>query len=138
MRQAMGTFDVKVSPLPGDEEGEATGIGRMQLEKQFHGALEASGSGQMLASGDGRMYGAYVAIEQIDGRLDGRVGAFALVHHARMNGGLPEGWTVSVVPGSGSGELAGISGSMAIEIADGVHRYVFDYVIDGEGGAPAS
>ena len=137
MHQARGTFDVKVSPLAEDAVGKATGVGRLQLDKRFHGSLQASSVGQMLASGNGRTFGAYVAIEKVKGNLDGRTGTFDLVHHARMNGGVPEAWTVSVVPGSGTGELEGISGAMVIEITDGVHHYEFSYAIEGRGGAAA-
>jgi len=133
MHQARGTFDVKVSALAEDDVCKATGVGRLQLDKQFHGSLQAIGVGQMLASGDGRTYGAYVAIEKVEGSLGGRAGTFALVHHARMNEGVPEDWMVTVVPGSGTGELAALTGSMRIDIADGEHRYVFDYALDANG-----
>lgn len=126
MPLAKGSFEVTVTPLADSGEG-ALAVDRMRLDKRFHGALEATSTGQMLALGDGRRFGAYVAIERVEGALEGRKGGFALVHHARMNEGVPEDWMVSVVPGSGSGDLATLSGSMRIDIADGEHRYAFDY-----------
>ncbi len=127
MHCVTGTFEVAITPVADEASGETAGIGRMRLEKRFHGGLEATAAGCMLAQGDGRRFGAYVAIEQVDGELDGRKGCFALVHHARMNDGTPEGWTVTVVPGSGTGELDGLAGEMRIEVADGLHRYTFNY-----------
>lgn len=130
MHQARGTFEVTVTPLAAEAGDAAKGIDRMRLDKRFHGSLEATSVGEMLALGDGRRFGAYVAIERVEGVLDGRKGGFALVHHARMNEGVPEDWTVTVVPGSGSGELAALSGRMRIDIADGEHRYAFDYGLE--------
>lgn len=138
MFEVAGTFEVKVTPQPADAVGAAAGIGRLALEKRFLGPLEATSRGEMLASGDGSRDGAYVAVETVDGCLDGRRGRFALVHHALMRDGTPEAWTVTVVPGSGTGELVGLSGSMRIDIADGVHHYTFRYTLgagtDGDGG----
>lgn len=129
MPQAKGSFEVTVTPLAAQAGDEDKGIDRMRMDKHFHGSLEGTSTGEMLALGDGRRFGAYVAIERIEGALDGRKGGFALVHHARMNEGVPDKWMVTVVPGSGSGELANLSGSMHIEIADGEHRYEFDYTV---------
>ncbi|RPE81459.1 DUF3224 domain-containing protein [Vulcaniibacterium tengchongense] len=99
MRQVNGTFEVKVTPQqPDNAPAQAAGIGRMSLQKRFHGPLQATGQGEMLYAGDGTTSGAYVAIEKVEGTLDGREGGFALVHHALMNRGKPEAWTVTVVP----------------------------------------
>ena len=133
MPQAKGSFEVTVTPQVTQAGDGTQGIDRMRLVKRFRGSLQAASAGEMLALGDGRRFGAYVAIERIEGELDGRKGGFALVHHARMNDGVPEHWSVTVVPGSGSGELAALSGEMHIDIADGEHRYVFDYVLEVAG-----
>jgi hypothetical protein len=126
--QVKGQFDVKVMPQQADnDEARGAGISRLSLDKRFHGPLDASSQGEMLALGDGVEAGAYVAIERITGTLDGRSGSFALVHRALMNRGVPEHWSVLIVPDSGTGELAGIDGSMKIIIADGHHHYEFDY-----------
>ena len=135
MSQAKGTFDVKVTPLPAEAAAPVTGVGRMALDKHFHGALEAHSVGEMLYAGDGGTSGAYVAIETVTGSLDGRQGSFVLVHHSLMNQGKPEAWTVTVVPDSGTGELAGLAGSMTIRIADGKHDYDFRYALDGKAGS---
>ncbi|MFT3762745.1 MAG: DUF3224 domain-containing protein [Pseudoxanthomonas sp.] len=131
---ATGTFEVKIAPQqPDNPDAQAAGLARLALNKRFHGALEAESHGEMLADSDGsRADGAYVAIEKVDGKLDGRAGSFVLVHRALMRNRTPERWSVLVSPGSGTGELAGIDGEMTISIADGVHSYDLAYTLPGE------
>jgi hypothetical protein len=123
---AEGAFDVKMVPQPADPAGGES-IGRMLLDKRFHGTLDAVSRGQMLAMRTAVTGSAgYVAMEVVTGKLDGRQGSFVLQHSGTMNRGAPT-LTLTVVPDSGMGELAGLSGSMAIDIADGKHNYRFDY-----------
>lgn len=123
---ARGTFDVKVSPqAPEEKVGDPT-VGRMALDKRFHGDLEATSKGQMLAVGtDVKGSAGYVAMERVVGTLNGHSGTFALQHSGTMTRGTPS-LTIAVVPDSGTGELAG---RMAIEIADGKHSYDFEYTL---------
>ena len=122
---ARGAFEVTLTPL---DPHEST-IARMAIDKQFHGNLEATSKGEMLASrSDIKGSAGYVAIERVTGSLDGRTGGFVLQHTGVMNRGEPQ-LTVVVIPDSGTGELVGLSGQMTIEIADGNHSYVFDYTL---------
>jgi hypothetical protein len=126
---ARGAFDVKAIPQPADEEGVA--VGRLLLDKQFHGDLEATSKGQMLAVRTGVANSAgYVAMEQVTGTLLGRTGSFALQHSGTMNRGEQE-LLITVVPDSGTAELAGLMGTMMIIIEGGKHSYDFEYSIDG-------
>lgn len=128
-RHAEGLFDVKTTPLAPDDATTGTAIGRYALDKQFHGDLAAASKGEMLSSGDPAKGSAgYVAIEQVTGTLHGRTGSFALQHIGTMDKGSYK-LSVSVVPGSGTGELAGIAGTMTITIASGKHSYVFEYTL---------
>ena len=129
MPQAKGTFEVKVVPLAPDAGAADPTVGRMSLDKQFHGDLEATSKGQMLTAGTPSGSGAYVAIERVSGTLHGRNGSFVLHHTGVMTRGQPH-LTIAVVPDSGTDELAGISGSLSIQIVDGKHFYSFDYAID--------
>lgn len=123
-----GTFDVKIQPQqPDNAQAQAAQISRLSLDKRYHGALDATGLGEMLASGDGSRSGAYVAIEKVTGALHGRKGSFVLVHSAVMSEGVPTRWSVDVVPDSGTGQLEGLAGAMRITIVDGKHFYDFDY-----------
>ena len=126
---AEGTFDVKTSPLSTDEATNGTAIGRYGLDKQFHGELEATSKGEMLGAGcPATGTAGYVAIEQVTGTLNGRTGSFALQHFGTMEDNKFD-LTVKVVPGSGSGELTGISGAMQIIISNGKHTWKFDYTL---------
>lgn len=126
---ASGTFDVKVTPLPSDEKSEDATLGRMALDKQFHGDLEATSKGQMLTAGTSvKGSGAYVAIEKVSGTLHGRNGSFVLQHSGTMTRGAPQ-LVVTVVPDSGRGQLMGLAGKMTIQIADGKHAYDFEYAL---------
>ena len=126
MTKASGTFAVKVSPQAADE-GDTSGVGRLLLDKQFQGDLEATSKGQMLAISSAVEGSAgYVAMEQVTGSLHGKKGGFALQHFGKMTRGAPE-LNVAVVPDSGTGALEGLSGKMQIIIADGKHSYEFDY-----------
>jgi len=128
-KHASGTFDVKVIPQkPDNNEAETANLSRMSLSKQFHGDLEATSTGEMLAAGNPNNSGAYVALERVTGTLHGRTGTFVLQHNGTMTRGVPE-LMVKVVPEMGTGELAGIAGSMNIKIEGKQHFYKFDYTL---------
>lgn len=127
MRQASGTFDVQVIAKSLDGPVEEATLGRYALDKVYHGGLEGTGRGQMLTAGSPQEGSAgYVAIERFEGKLDGREGSFALMHRGTMT---PAGQIleVTVVPGSGTGALAGIAGALTIRIEGKRHSYDFDY-----------
>jgi hypothetical protein len=125
--RATGSFDVKISPLANDTPAEGSPLGRMSIDKQFHGDLEGASKGEMLTAGTAIKNSAgYVAIERVTGTLHGRNGTFALQHNATMTRGVGA-LDIIVVPDSGTGELTGLSGRLSIEITGGKHFYVFDY-----------
>ena len=125
---ANGTFDVRLTPRPPADDVEAA-VGRMTIDKQFHGDLEATSKGQMLMAGTAVEGSAgYVALEQVSGTLHGANGTFVLQHSATMNRGAAE-LSVTVVPDSGTGQLTGITGRMSIEITGGKHFYELEYEI---------
>lgn len=124
---AQGRFDVQLTPVDAPPGGEAEAIGRMLIRKQFHGDLDASSLGEMLAHRSGVAGSAgYVAMERVQGRLAGRSGSFVLMHQGEMGRGQAQ-LTVRVVPDSATGELTGLAGTLAIDIRDGQHFYTFDY-----------
>jgi len=129
--RAAGPFDVKVTPQKPDTQiARAANLGRLTIDKRFHGDLEGIGKGEMLATQtDVPGSAGYVAMERVTGRLKGRAGSFVLQHSATMSRGAPVS-SITVVPDSGTGELRGISGTMIITVAkDGAHSYEFDYQI---------
>lgn len=127
MHHAKGPFEVKISPQASSDLPQGV-IGRMSLAKTFHGDLEGTSKGEMLTAGSGGKgsSGGYVALEQVTGTLNGRSGTFVLQHSATMTRGVPE-LTITVVPDSGTGQLAGLSGKMNIIIIDGKHSYDLEY-----------
>jgi hypothetical protein len=128
-KHASGTFEVKMNPQVDDKVGDPT-VGRMSLEKQFHGDLEATSKGQMLAvMSEVKGSAGYVAIERVTGKLVGRSGTFALQHSGTMNRGAAQ-LSVTVIPDSGTGDLVGLAGKMTINIVDGKHLYEFEYTLE--------
>jgi hypothetical protein len=126
-RRATGPFEVKINPQPAYNTDQDAQLGRMSLDKQFHGDLEATSKGEMLTAGSAvKGSAAYVAIERVTGKLHGRTGTFALQHTGIMNRGAPS-LVITVAPDSGTGDLEGLSGAMSIEIVAGKHSYILDY-----------
>lgn len=127
-KHASGVFEVKLAPLA-EDKGEGSTLGRMSIDKQFQGDLEATSKGEMLtAMTEVKGSAGYVAIERVIGRLQGRQGSFVLLHRGIMTGGGQE-LSLTVVPDSGSGELVGLTGKMDIKIAEGKHFYEFEYTL---------
>ena len=126
MPRAEGSFDVKRAAEAVHDKAEGL-LARHTLDKQYHGALDATGIGEMLSAGTATPGSAgYVAIEKVTGTLDGRAGSFYLQHSGTMARGQAT-LTIHVIPDSGTDALSGISGTMQIVIADGKHSYIFDY-----------
>jgi hypothetical protein len=125
---ASGTFEVKLTPQAA-EDGDA-GLGRMSIDKQFHGDLEGTSKGFMLASAAAVVKGSggYVAMERVTGTLKGHTGTFVLQHSGTMTRGTPT-LSVTVVPDSGTGQLEGITGTLTIKIDQGKHSYEFEYTL---------
>jgi uncharacterized protein DUF3224 len=127
---AKGTFEVKMTPLAAEKNVGDPLIGRFAMDKTFAGDLVGTSKGQMLASGNetDKRTGGYVAMEHVVGTLNGKKGSFSLQHHGTMGGGKFELY-VDVVPGTGTGELAGISGKLKIIIEGGKHLYELEYTL---------
>jgi hypothetical protein len=126
---ATGTFEVKLTPQPSEDKTDDATLGRMTIDKQFHGDLEATSKGQMLTA-DTPVKGSagYVAIERITGTLQGRPGNFVLQHSGTLTRGAPQ-QSITVVPDSGTGQLVGLTGTMTIIITSGKHSYDLAYTL---------
>ncbi len=127
-KRASGTFEVKLAPLSTTSPEDST-RGRMSIDKELHGDLEGTSKGEMLtAMTSVKGSAGYVAIERVSGTLHGRTGTFVLQHTGTMTRGAQQ-LSITVVPDSGTGQLEGIAGKMAIIIADGKHSYDLEYTI---------
>jgi hypothetical protein len=128
MHHAHGTFTVSIKPL---SPPPAEGLGRFSIDKVMHGDLEATTKGEMFSGGDFKTGAAgYVAIEVVTGTLAGKHGSFAIQQMATMDEHGPK-LTAVVVPGSGTGELKGIAGTLAIDPSNGQHVYDLEYTLPG-------
>ncbi len=126
--EGSGTFTMLAVPdgtvaRPGDSRA------RMTFTKAWSGPLSGTSEGVMLSAGspaDGAA--GYVALERFEGTLDGRAGSFALQQCGTMAHGR-DSLLAIVTPGSGTGALAGLAGTLAIERIDGQHRYTLQYAL---------
>lgn len=131
--KASGVFEVRLTPQASAEGFGDPSVDRLAIEKRFHGDLDAASKGEMLATRtevDGSA--GYVALERVTGSLHGRTGGFSLQHSGTMDRGVPR-LSVTVVPDSGTGELAGLTGNMAIVVEAGKHTYEFEYTLPDVG-----
>lgn len=128
VHHAIGTFQVSMTPGESEQIEAGLGLSRYALSKTFEGGIQGAAVGQMLAGGPAGVEtaGTYVALERVVGMLEGRQGAFLLAHRGDINA---DGYTLSitVVPGSGTGDLVGLTGDFALTITDGIHHYDLAY-----------
>lgn len=127
MPTAAGSFDITSRPEPPFFTKDGVLLGRMEFDKVFQGQLRATSVVYMtyartpIASSAG-----YVAVELVTGELEGRSGSFVMLHHG-ITEARGQSLTLTIVPDSGTGELAGVKGSMVIDTSGGGHAYVLDY-----------
>ena len=124
---ARGAFEVSMEPEPPFLEQDGVTLNRNFVRKEFSGDMAGTSEAQMLAAFTGTPGSAgYVAIEHFTGSVDGKSGSFVLQHNGVIDKGDAQ-LTVTIVPDSGTGELAGISGTMELDNDEGQHSYVLDY-----------
>lgn len=132
MIQAKGTFEVKLDPQGDADKAEGSTLARMSIDKKYHGDLEGTAKGTMLTAGtDVKGSAGYVAVERVTGTLNGKSGSFVLQHSGTLTRGAAV-QSISVVPDSGTGQLAGIAGKFVVIIAEGKHSYEFDYTLPAQ------
>jgi hypothetical protein len=124
---AKGSFTVQIKPAVEPSAADGVALGRMTIDKQFAGDLVGTGKGEMLSAlTPVKGSAGYVAIERVTGTLHGRAGSFVFQHTGTMDQGA-QSLSITVVPGSGTGALTGISGQFNLTIVDGKHLYEFSY-----------
>ncbi len=129
MPTAKGNFETKSIPQPPYDSADGINIGRVSITKTFTGDIDGSSTVEMIgAMTSVKGSAGYVAIERVVAAVHGKQGTFVLQHSGTMNRGEAT-LSVTVVPDSGTGDLAGLSGSMNIEQATGKHFYTFEYAI---------
>ena len=118
MMSANGTFEVDLTP----QEDIGFPVGRMLIKKTYLGDMIGSGTGQMISKRTENGAAVYCAIEEFSGSVKGKNGGFTLVHKGHMSK-ESQSLEVTILAGSGSGELQDISGSMLIVQDTNGHRY---------------
>jgi Protein of unknown function (DUF3224) len=122
---AKGTFNVELKPVAQDKIDGIT-FGKYSIDKIFQGDLEATSKLDMLSAGADNGSGAYVAIEQVNGKLNNKSGTFVLVHSGTRTKDSQH-LNVFIVSGCSTGELAGLKGTMTINIVGKKHFYELEY-----------
>ena len=123
-----GSFDVTITP---QQTADDAPVARMMLYKEFHGDLEAVANGEMLAAHEPLTNaGVYVAIDRVTGTLHGKGGSFLMAHRGIRNAD-GQSLDVAIVPGSGTGQLTGITGTIGIDIVEKKHFYTIEYELRG-------
>jgi len=123
---AKGPFDVTITP---QETAADASVARMLLYKEFHGDLDAIAHGEMMAAHEPLTgAGVYVALDRVTGTLHGKSGSFLIAHRGIANADGQQ-LDIVIVPGSGTGQLTGIAGSVGIEIEEKKHFYTIDYTL---------
>jgi Protein of unknown function (DUF3224) len=112
-------------PLELGEPG-AVAFGRVTLRKAFSGPLTGSSVVTMTSAAVGESPVGYAALELVTGTLDGRSGTFVLQHTGVVDDGAPPPAGV-VLPGTGTGELSGLRGTMTIEHEESGAVLTLDY-----------
>jgi hypothetical protein len=126
---AKGSFEIRMQPPAAGEGAGRAAVGRMLIDKQYNGDLVGIGQGEMLSAGNPAAGSAgYVAIEHVTGRLGPLSCSFALQHAGIMHDGSSH-LSISIVPGSGTGDLAGIAGTLKLEIVEHRHYYELEYTL---------
>ena len=115
--RATGTFTVKAfnptSLTPEPAVTTALPVGVSTMEKHFEGDIAGRSATLFTAAFDQASgVGTYVAMESFEGSVDGRAGAFNFAHSATTGGTDRSEEFFTIVPTSGTGELAGIRGTL--------------------------
>jgi len=132
---ATSSFDVTGwDQAPYGDADQHPSFSKATVLKKFQGDLTGESTAQLLMcqadTSDLSAGAGYVASELVTGQLGGRSGTFVLQHWGVSGGGAPQRTGGHVVPGSGTGELAGLSGEVEIAVdADGAHSLTLTYDI---------
>lgn len=128
--EATSRFDVKSwDEKPAGKAEAAPKISRAQVETAFSGDIEGSGWVEylMMYRDDGTA--SFVGYERIEGTLGGHMGSFVLEHRGTFEGGIAKAES-RVVPGSGSGDLRGLSGEGGFEAPSGGGSFTLRYELE--------
>lgn len=117
--QAKSTFELAGwDEKPYDEPDDGPKLSKARVTKSFRGDVEGEGTAEYLVAYAPDGSASFVGLEQVVGKVGDRAGSFVLQHVGTFADNLAKG-DVSVVPGSGTGELAGLKGKGAFAAETG-------------------
>jgi hypothetical protein len=142
--QATGTYAVKSwdeKTWDGRPWNEVPGskVTHSVVTQTFSGGIEGEAICQQLVAYSGDTYASFVGLHHVTGNLDGRSGSFVLQSSGTYADNAAR-VTWFVVPGSGTGELAGLSGQGGYTARHEDYPnvpYTLEYVIEQQASAPA-
>jgi hypothetical protein len=109
-KQAKAIFGIKSwDEKPYNEIEGAPKLTRVSATKSYQGDIEGEGKLEYLMMYRTAGSASFMGLERVTGSVGGRSGSFVLQHTGTFEGGVAK-VTLSVVPGSGTGDLRGLSG----------------------------
>jgi hypothetical protein len=133
--RAISSFDVTGwDHSPYDDGIPGPSLSRAKVRKAFRGDLVGESTAELLMcqadAADLNAGAGYIGSERVVGKLAGREGSFVIQHWGVSGGGLEPRTAGHIVPGSGTGELVGLTGEVQIMVgAGGEHTLTLDYEI---------
>lgn len=133
---ARGEFTLDWQPEPPFDEAPGAALGRVTVTKDWTGDMSGTSVAHLITAMSPVPDSAgYVASERMDVTLGGRAGTFVLQHAAISSATGGQDLTVIVVPDTGTDDLTGITGTLAVTIEGrdrptdrgGRHLYTFSY-----------
>jgi hypothetical protein len=131
--RATAKIDVRsYQPETYEDSAGGTDLVEIHVTEAFHGDIEGEGVVRFLQALRADGSASFVGIERVTGSIAGRAGTFLLQDVGTVEGSVVNGYWF-VIPGSGTGELAGLRGEGAFsanlgEGADVTLDYWFDYL----------
>jgi hypothetical protein len=100
----------KYEPAAYDEPAEGPALTRIHVEESFSGDIAGDGVAEFLQAARADGSASFAGIERVTGTVAGRTGTFLLQDAGTVQDNIVSGdWFV--IPGSGTGELAGLRGT---------------------------
>ena len=108
----------KYEPSAYDEPTEGPVLTRIHVEESYSGDITGAGVAEFLHAARPDGSASFVGIERVTGAVAGRTGTFLLQEAGTLQDNAVSGdWFV--IPGSGTGQLAGLRGTGEFRVALG-------------------
>jgi Protein of unknown function (DUF3224) len=125
--RATASFKIEAWDETVISEGDgAPRLARVSVKKRFEGDLAGESTAELLMSQASPEVAGYVGMERVTGTLAGRRGTFD-VQHCAAKGGTNDRALWFVAPGSGTGELRGLSGEVTYRHDETGAVFTLDY-----------